>query len=49
MATRKPTFGIVGVGGYGGEVCRDLLKDWDNLPVQFIATAIRGRSRCRSR
>jgi predicted dehydrogenase len=35
MAKKK--FGIVGIGGYGGEVIRDLLAHWDNLPVEFIA------------
>jgi len=25
------------VGGYGGEVCRDLLEEWNLLPVKFIA------------
>jgi predicted dehydrogenase len=35
MAKKK--FGIVGVGGYGGEVSRDLLGHWDTLPVEFIA------------
>jgi predicted dehydrogenase len=31
------TFGIVGIGGYGGEICRDLLEEWNLLPMKLVA------------
>jgi predicted dehydrogenase len=31
------TFGIVGIGGYGGEICRDVVDEWNALPMKLVA------------